>query len=260
MPMISVQNICKSFGDNQVLRDLSFNVQKGETAVLLGRSGSGKSTMLRCMNLLEHWDSGEIRVDGEVLGRKPQPNGGWRQWTGREEAQARQRIGMVFQQFNLFPHMTVLQNVMCGPKRILKLGTDESREIAMNLLSQVGLAEKKDQFPAFLSGGQQQRVAIARTLAMKPSVLLLDEITSALDPELVGEVLEVVQDLKRRGMTMVCVTHEISFAQDVADQVIFMEEGRVVEQGDPATVLAHPSTDRLKKFLTRFHTGGAIAR
>ena len=256
MSMISVQNICKSFGDNQVLRDLSFNVQKGQTAVLLGRSGSGKSTMLRCMNMLEHWDSGEIRIDGKVLGHRQLPDGKSVAWTEREQARARQRIGMVFQQFNLFPHMTVLQNVMCGPRKILKLGVDESRTIAMDLLKQVGLADKKDQFPAFLSGGQQQRVAIARTLAMKPDVLLLDEITSALDPELVGEVLEVVLDLKRRGMTMVCVTHEISFAHDVADQVIFMEEGRVVEQGDPATVLARPATERLKKFLSRFHSTG----
>jgi polar amino acid transport system ATP-binding protein len=256
--MISVRGIKKSFGGVEVLRGISFDVAKGKTTVLLGRSGSGKSTMLRCLNLLEHWDGGEIIAGGRKLGGET-VNGRWRRWNSREEARARQRIGMVFQQFNLFPHLTVLQNVMCGPREILKTGKEEARRLAMGLLDRVGLAEKKDQYPLFLSGGQQQRVAIARALAMKPEVLLLDEITSALDPELVGEVLEVVAALKREGFTMVCVTHEIHFARDIADEVIFMEEGRVVEQGDPREVLARPSSDQLKRFLTRFHAQGVMA-
>lgn len=259
--MISVRNLSKSFGTNAVLKNLSFEVPEGKTAVLLGRSGSGKSTMLRCLNLLEHWDGGEIEIAGAPLGRSVEANGHSRRWNSKEEAEARQRIGMVFQQFNLFPHMTVLQNVMCGPRRILGQDEASSRKLAVELLDQVGLSEKQGAYPAFLSGGQQQRVAIARALAMRPSVLLLDEITSALDPELVGEVLEVVRDLKKRGLTMVCVTHEINFAQDVADHVIFMEEGQVVEEGPPDSILRNPRTERLGKFLVRFHArnGGAQA-
>ena len=260
--MISVRNLSKSFGANSVLKDISFDVAKGRTAVLLGKSGSGKSTMLRCLNMLERWDSGHIEIDGAALGRTLSTGGDWRRWNSREEAQARQSIGMVFQQFNLFPHMTVLQNVMCGPKRILGKDDATSKRMALALLDQVGLSAKQNAYPAFLSGGQQQRVAIARALAMEPTVLLLDEITSALDPELVGEVLEVVRDLKRRGLTMVCVTHEIHFAEDVADQVIFMEEGLIVEEGAPESMLTNPRTERLQKFLTRFHAqnrGGKAA-
>ncbi|MBO9354351.1 ATP-binding cassette domain-containing protein [Bordetella petrii] len=257
--MISIRNVFKSFDAVEVLRGLSFDVPKGKTAVLLGRSGSGKSTMLRCLNLLEHWDRGEIEIAGRPLGGERLPDGRWRRWNNREEADARQRIGMVFQQFNLFPHMTVLQNVMCGPRKILGKSDAYARKLALDLLDQVGLEEKKSQYPVFLSGGQQQRVAIARALAMNPEVLLLDEITSALDPELVGEVLEVVRDLKQRGLTMVCVTHEMQFARDVADQVIFMEAGCVVEQGDPRQVLASPATEQLRKFLARFRAHGAVA-
>jgi len=251
--MISVRNLSKSFGTHVVLKGLSFEVPQGKTAVLLGRSGSGKSTMLRCLNLLERWDSGDIEIDGSPLGHSVEPGGEPRRWNTKEEAAARRRIGMVFQQFNLFPHMTVLQNVMCGPRHILGQDEASSRALAIELLDQVGLKEKQAAYPAFLSGGQQQRVAIARALAMRPSVLLLDEITSALDPELVGEVLEVVRDLKRRGLTMVCVTHEIHFAQDVADHVIFMEEGQVVEEGPPEAIVHAPKTERLGKFLMRFH-------
>jgi polar amino acid transport system ATP-binding protein len=251
--MISVRNLSKSFGTNAVLKNLSFEVPEGKTAVLLGRSGSGKSTMLRCLNLLEHWDGGEIEIAGAPLGKTVDAAGKTRRWNSKEEAAARQRIGMVFQQFNLFPHMTVLQNVMCGPRRILGQDEASSKKLALELLEQVGLSQKQRDYPAFLSGGQQQRVAIARALAMRPSVLLLDEITSALDPELVGEVLEVVRDLKKRGLTMVCVTHEIHFAQDVADHVIFMEEGQVVEEGAPEAILRDPKTERLRKFLVRFH-------
>lgn len=258
--MISVRNLSKAFGSNLVLKNLSFEVEKGETAVLLGRSGSGKSTMLRCLNLLEHWDGGAIDVDGRPLGQAVGSDGQFRNWSAREEAEARRRIGMVFQQFNLFPHMTVLQNVMCGPRHILGQDRTSSRKLAMDLLDQVGLAEKQSAYPAFLSGGQQQRVAIARALAMNPSVLLLDEVTSALDPELVGEVLEVIRDLKRRGLTMVCVTHEIDFAQDVADHVLFMEDGQLVEEGPPNAILHAPTTDRFQKFLTRFHSRAHAAK
>jgi len=259
--MISVQNLSKAFGSNLVLNDLSFEVPNGQTAVLLGKSGSGKSTMLRCLNLLEHWNGGRIEIDGKLLGATIDCDGRSRKWNAREEAEARRRIGMVFQQFNLFPHMTVLQNVMCGPRRILRQDETSSKKLAMDLLEQVGLASKRDDYPAFLSGGQQQRVAIARALAMRPSVLLLDEVTSALDPELVGEVLEVIRNLKRSGLTMVCVTHEIHFAQDVADHIVFMEDGQLVEEGPPEAVLVTPRTERLQKFLARFHsrTNGARA-
>ncbi|PZP90892.1 MAG: ectoine/hydroxyectoine ABC transporter ATP-binding protein EhuA [Variovorax paradoxus] len=257
--MIQIRNLKKSFGETPVLKGVTFDVQLGTTAVLLGRSGSGKSTMLRCLNMLEHWEDGEIDIGGEPLGRTRAAQGEWRRWTAREEATARQRIGMVFQQFNLFPHMTVLQNVMCGPQKVLGQDAASAKTVALELLDQVGLLHKQDAYPSFLSGGQQQRVAIARALAMRPQVLLLDEITSALDPELVGEVLEVVRDLKRRGLTMVCVTHEIHFAADVADQVFFMEGGQIVEQGPPQDILVQPQTEQLKKFLSRFHSQSRTA-
>jgi polar amino acid transport system ATP-binding protein len=253
--MITVQRLSKSFGHLEVLKDLSFDVPNGTTSVLLGRSGSGKSTMLRCINLLEHWHAGEIFIDGQRLGKDTLPGGAVRAWSTRQEAALRRRVGMVFQQFNLFPHMTVLQNVMVGPERLQRIGSTESKALALALLEQVGLSDKRDQYPAFLSGGQQQRVAIARALAMKPDILLLDEVTSALDPELVGEVLEVIVDLKRRGLTMVCVTHEMHFAEDVADEVIFMESGVVVERGTPRQVLHNPQTGQMQKFLSRFHQG-----
>ena len=251
--MISVQNLSKSFGPNMVLKNLSFEVERGKTAVLLGKSGSGKSTMLRCLNLLEHWDEGQIEIDGKPLGRSKTAAGQWKRWNTKEEAEARQRIGMVFQQFNLFPHMTVLQNVMCGPKRILGQDEASSRKLALQLLDQVGLGAKKDAYPAFLSGGQQQRVAIARALAMRPTVLLLDEITSALDPELVGEVLRVVESLAEEGMTLLMVTHEMSFARKVSDRLVFMHAGKIHEIGPPDQLFGSPQTPELKQFLSSIH-------
>jgi polar amino acid transport system ATP-binding protein len=253
-PMISVRQISKSFGALDVLKGMSFDVRKGTTSVLLGRSGSGKSTMLRCLNLLEYWHSGTIEIDGKVIeaaGADARPKG----WRTRDEIALRRRVGMVFQQFNLFPHLTALQNVLVGPLRLLKMSRSESQDLALSLLAEVGLAEKRDVYPAFLSGGQQQRVAIARALAMRPDVLLLDEVTSALDPELVGEVLEVIIGLKARGLTMVCVTHEMHFAGDVADEVLFMEAGSVVERGTPLQVLQDPQTAQMQRFLSRFHRG-----
>lgn len=249
---IIVNGVRKAYGSVTVLDGLSFTVQLGETVVLIGKSGSGKSTMLRCLNLLEQWNEGEILVWGKPLGFDKTADGREVRWNGRRQAEARCKIGMVFQQFNLFPHLTALQNVMVGPRKILGIARDEANTIAANLLAQVGLAEKGDAYPAHLSGGQQQRVAIARALAMKPDILLLDEITSALDPQLVGEVLDVVADLKRQGLTMVFVTHEIQFAHDVADKVLFLESGRVLEAGPPANVLDSPKTDQLRRFLARF--------
>lgn len=256
-PMISVRQVEKSFEALNVLKNMSFDVQKGTTSVLLGRSGSGKSTMLRCLNLLEYWESGSIAIDGKVIvgiGGDKRPKG----WRAGDETALRRRVGMVFQQFNLFPHLTVLENVLVGPLRLLKMGRSESHDLALSLLDDVGLAEKRGVYPTFLSGGQQQRVAIARALAMRPHVLLLDEVTSALDPELVGEVLEVIIRLKARGLTMVCVTHEMHFAADVADEVLFMEAGTVVERGAPAQVLHDPQTAQMRRFLSRFHRGRKV--
>ena len=252
--MISVRQLHKSFGALNVLNNMSFDVQKGTTSVLLGRSGSGKSTMLRCLNLLEYWQSGTVEIDGKLIegGRGDARPKGWR---SQDETALRRRVGMVFQQFNLFPHLTALENVLVGPLRLLKLSKSESHDLALSLLADVGLAEKRDVYPAFLSGGQQQRVAIARALAMRPHVLLLDEVTSALDPELVGEVLEVIIGLKTRGLTMVCVTHEMHFADDVADEVLFMEAGTIVERGPPNRVLHDPQTAQMQRFLSRFHRG-----
>ena len=252
--MISVQNLSKSFGPNMVLKNLSFEVERGKTAVLLGKSGSGKSTMLRCLNLLEHWDEGQIEIDGKPLGRSKTAAGQWKRWNTKEEAEARQRIGMVFQQFNLFPHMTVLQNVMCGPKRILGQDEASSRKLALQLLDQVGLGAKKDAYPAFLSGGQQQRVAIARALAMKPKVMLFDEPTSALDPEMVNEVLDVMTSLAREGMTMLVVTHEMGFARKAGDRVLFMADGEIVEDGTPESFFTNPKSARAKDFLSKILT------
>jgi polar amino acid transport system ATP-binding protein len=251
-PIIAVRNLVKSYGSVSVLQDLTLEIERGQTVVLLGRSGSGKSTLLRCLNLLEEWQGGEILLDGAPLGFDRGADGRVVKWSARRQAELRTRIGMVFQQFNLFPHMSALDNVMVGPRQIKYLPKQDSRAIATRLLKQVGLLDKSDQFPAHLSGGQQQRTAIARALAMEPTILLLDEITSALDPELVGEVLDVVADLKKRGLTMVFVTHEIQFAHEIADRVFFLEAGRVIESGTPAEVLDHPRTEQMQRFLARF--------
>ncbi len=239
-PIVSVENVSKHFGSLRVLDDLSMSVQSGGRVVVIGPGGSGKSTLLRCINGLESITSGRIVVDDKVVGGR-----------GTSIAEIRAEVGMVFQQFNLFPHKTVLENITLAPVRVRKIPIGEAREQARVLLARVGLPEKADEYPARLSGGQQQRVAIARALAMRPKVMLFDEPTSALDPELVGEVLEVMRGLARDGMTMIVVTHEMAFAEDVADEVIVLDHGAIVEQGAPASVLQNPQTQRARAFLSR---------
>lgn len=236
--MVSIQHLSKSFGDNEVLKDVNIEVAKGEVVVVLGPSGSGKSTMLRCINLLEKPTGGHIFIEGkEITDPKTDVN------------KLREHVGMVFQQFNLFPQLTALKNVMLAQRKVLKRSKEEAERIAHFELDRVGLGDRADYFPAQLSGGQQQRVAIARALAMEPHVMLFDEATSALDPELVRGVLDVMRSLAEEGMTMVVVTHEMQFAKDVADRVIFMEGGVVVEEGTPDEVFNHPKHERTKNFL-----------
>ena len=238
--MISIRNLKKSFGDLHVLKGIDLDVRRGEKVVVLGPSGSGKSTMLRCINALEDADSGTITVDGvEVTSRRTNIN------------RLREHLGMVFQRFNLWPHKTVLENVMLGQMVVSGRSKAEARERALKMLERVGLAAKADEYPVRLSGGQQQRVGIARALAMDPKAILFDEPTSALDPELVGEVLAVMKSLADEGMTMIVVTHEITFAREVADRVIFMDGGVIVEQGNPEDVLVHPKEERTRAFLKR---------
>ena len=237
-PMISIQHLEKSFGETQVLKDVNIEVQKGDVVVVLGPSGSGKSTMLRCINLLETPTGGHIFIEGqEITDPKVNVN------------KLREHVGMVFQQFNLFPHLSAKKNVMLAQMKVLKRSKEEAEKIAMERLAEVGLADRADFLPAQLSGGQQQRVAIARALAMDPHVMLFDEATSALDPELVRGVLDVMRELAEEGMTMVVVTHEMGFAREVADRVIFMEGGVVVEEGTPEEVFDHPKSERTKDFL-----------
>ena len=238
MSMIEVKGLRKSFGELEVLKGIDQNVEEGEVLCIVGPSGSGKSTMLRCINRLEEPTGGEIYIDGELI-------------TEKNLDRRRTKMGMVFQQFNLFPHMSVLDNLTCGPINVKGVDKADAEEKAMNLLARVGLAEKAAQFPRNLSGGQQQRVAIARALAMDPEVMLFDEPTSALDPEMVGEVLDVMKALAKVGMTMIVVTHEMGFAKEVADKVIFMDGGYIVEQGTPDEVLNHPQMDRTKDFLSK---------
>ena len=244
-PLVSVRGLAKAFGDNQVLTSIDFEVRAGSVTVLIGPSGSGKTTVLRSLNALETPDAGVVRI-GEVevdWGRRPVPRG--------LSQELRAQSGMVFQAHNLFPHMTVLQNVLEGPTVVQKRPRAEAEREARELLDMMGLAEKADQYPYQLSGGQQQRVGIARALAIRPQLMLFDEPTSALDPELVGEVLAAMKDLAAQGWTMVVVTHEIRFAQQVADQVLFMDGGVVVERGAPSEVLTRPRTERAKQFLHR---------
>jgi polar amino acid transport system ATP-binding protein len=250
--MIEVQQVVKSFGALEVLKGVSFDVAAGEVAVIVGASGSGKSTILRCINCLEEFQGGSIRVNGTEVGYRTQPDGRRTALGEAEIALHRQKVGMVFQSFNLFPHKTALENVMTGPLRAKGLSRAQAREIAEPLLAKVGLSAKLHELPARLSGGQQQRVAIARSLAMQPQVMLFDEVTSALDPELVGEVLKVIRELAQDGMTMILVTHEMHFARDVADKLMFFDAGTILEQGAPSQVLDHPQSDRLKTFLRRF--------
>jgi ABC-type polar amino acid transport system ATPase subunit len=239
-PVVRLEGVHKSFGDNEVLRGIDLEVASGEVLTIIGPSGSGKSTLLRCVNLLEPLNAGRIFFEGEEITRK-----------GADVSATRQRIGMVFQQFNLFPHLSVMNNLTLATRRVRRQSRDAAEARAHQLLSRVGLAEKADQHPHQLSGGQQQRVAIARALMMDPHVMLFDEVTSALDPELVGEVLLVMRDLARDGMTMLVVTHEMQFAREVGDRVVFMDEGRIVEEGLPATVLDDPREERTRKFLRR---------
>jgi polar amino acid transport system ATP-binding protein len=247
-PMVEAQGVHKWFGKVEVLQGITLDVHPKEVMCLLGPSGSGKSTFLRCINHLEKIDAGRLSVDGELVGYK-EVGGKLYELKEREVAVARRDIGMVFQRFNLFPHMTALGNVMEAPCRVKGEPKEHVRSQALQLLERVGLADKADTYPSQLSGGQQQRVAIARALAMKPKLMLFDEPTSALDPELVGEVLEVMRDLAADGMTMIVVTHEMGFAKRVADNVVFMDAGVVCESGPPADILDNPKTARLQQFL-----------
>jgi len=239
-PVVRLEDVRKSFGDNLVLDGIDLTVTAGEALVVIGPSGSGKSTLLRCVNLLEPVDSGSIFFEGEEITRR-----------GVKVPAVRQRIGIVFQQFNLFPHLRAIDNLTLASRRVGHVNRKEAEQRARELLDRVGLAEKARSYPHQLSGGQQQRVAIARALMMRPHVMLFDEVTSALDPELVGEVLVVMRDLAHEGMTMLVVTHEMQFARDVGDQLIFMDEGKIVEQGRPADVLDRPQAERTRRFLRR---------
>ncbi|MCU1570027.1 MAG: amino acid transporter ATP-binding protein [Naasia sp.] len=248
--LIRVRAVRKRFGSREVLKGIDLTVRRGEVAVLLGPSGSGKSTLLRCINHLETVDGGRIEVGGHLVGYSPK-KGKLYEMTPRQVADQRRTIGMVFQRFNLFPHMTALDNITAAPLAVLRQPKRDARARAMQLLDRVGLADWAGHYPAQLSGGQQQRVAIARALAMDPEVMLFDEPTSALDPELVGEVLAVMRELARSGMTMVVVTHEMNFAAEVADQITFMDDGAVVERGTPDEVLTRPRNARTREFLQR---------
>jgi polar amino acid transport system ATP-binding protein len=247
MTKLLVDKVVKSFGTNLVLDEVSLDVHGREVICLIGASGSGKSTLLRCINLLEPIDDGRIVLDGDDISEP-----------GRDPDPIRRRIGMVFQSFNLFPHMTVLDNVAIGPRKVLRRPASESRALAEVLLDRLGLTTRAKAYPDQLSGGQQQRVAIARSLAMHPEVMLLDEITSALDPELVGEVLDVVRELKHEGMTMLFATHEMAFAREIADQVCFLHHGRILEHGRPDELFGDPREERTRQFLQRVIEAGRL--
>jgi len=245
--VLEISGVQKSFGHEQVLIDVSLTVPEHTATVLIGASGSGKSTLLRCINLLETIDDGSIYLDGQEI-TDPLVNAD----------AVRRQLGLVFQSFNLFPHMTVLQNITLAPERVHGIAAEQARGEALELLQRFGLAEKADQYPDRLSGGQQQRVAIIRSLAVRPRLLMLDEVTSALDPVLVNEVLSLVRDLKSDGMTMVLATHEMGFATQVADQVCFLESGRIIERGTPEQVLKNPQNERTQEFLARVHQAGRL--
>ena len=250
MSMVKVENVCKSFGSLQVLKDINLEVNKGEVVCIIGPSGSGKSTLLRCLNHLERITSGRVYIEGELMDERE---------AGKDQLKVSQKkiselcteLGMVFQRFNLFPHMTAQQNIMEAPVTVRKVPREEAAVEAIKLLEKVGLADKRNEFPSRLSGGQQQRVAIARALAMKPKIMLFDEPTSALDPELVGEVLEVMKDLAREGMTMLVVTHEMGFAREVGNRVIFMDNGEIKEEGTPEEIFSNPKNERTRAFLQK---------
>jgi len=240
VPIIEIERLNKWFGDLHVLRDIDLSVRAGEKVVICGPSGSGKSTLIRCVNRLERHQRGRVVVDGIELGEDM-----------KNLAAIRSEVGMVFQTFNLFPHLTVLDNVALAPKRVRRMPPDEADALAMQLLERVRIPEQARKYPSQLSGGQQQRVAIARSLAMRPKIMLFDEPTSALDPEMINEVLEVMEGLAREGMTMLCVTHEMGFARRVADTMVFMDRGEIVEAGPPAAFFSQPKTDRCRVFLSQ---------
>jgi polar amino acid transport system ATP-binding protein len=246
-PALRIEHLHKSFDDLEVLRGIDLTVAEHEVVCLIGASGSGKSTLLRCINLLEDITAGRIWIEGEeITARRVDLNG------------VRRHIGIVFQAFNLFPHMTVMSNITLAPRKVLKLSAADAEARGMELLTRFGLADKRDEYPDRLSGGQQQRAAIVRALAMKPDILLLDEITSALDPELVAEVLDVIRELASEGMTMVIATHEMGFARDVADRICFLDEGRILEEGPPSVMLAEPREERTQRFLQRIISAGRL--
>jgi polar amino acid transport system ATP-binding protein len=244
---VRIEGLQKSFDDLEVLKGIDLVVQTHEVICLIGASGSGKSTLLRCIDLLEPIDAGRILIDGMDITTR-----------GTDQDAVRRRIGIVFQSFNLFPHMTVLQNVALAPVKVLKQSRDQAEERSRELLERFGLADKADEYPDRLSGGQQQRVAIVRALAMDPDVLLLDEITSALDPELVAEVLDVIRELAAQGMTMVIATHEMAFARDVANRVCFLDDGRILEEGPPDRIFSEPTNERTRRFLDRIIAAGRM--
>ena len=246
-PALRIEGLHKSFDDLEVLRGIDLTVAEHEVVCLIGASGSGKSTLLRCINLLEEIDAGRIWIEGEEITAR-----------GVNVNRVRRHIGIVFQAFNLFPHMTVLRNITLAPRKALGLSQSEAESRALELLTRFGLADKKDEYPDRLSGGQQQRAAIVRALAMKPEVLLLDEITSALDPELVAEVLDVIRELASEGMTMVIATHEMGFARDVADRVCFLDAGQILEEGPPQMMLSEPREERTQRFLQRIISAGRL--
>jgi polar amino acid transport system ATP-binding protein len=247
MSAVRLENVHKSFGANEVLQGIDLELEEHEVVCLIGASGSGKSTLLRCVNLLEQLDSGRIFLGGEEITRR-----------GVDVNAVRRRIGIVFQAFNLFPHMTVLRNVTLAPRDALKLPREQAESRALELLARFGLESRRDDYPDRLSGGQQQRVAIVRALAMRPELMLLDEVTSALDPELVGEVLNVIRELAEGGMTMLIATHEMSFARDIANRVCFLDAGQILEEGPPQEIFQHPSEPRTRQFLERIIEAGRL--
>ena len=248
-PILTISGLHKSFGELEVLKGIDLAMQRGDVVSLIGSSGSGKTTLLRCVNLLEDFEQGSIELAGEKIGYREDGTGQRRRLSEREVARQRAMTGMAFQQFNLFPHMTAIRNVMLGLIKTKKMPKDEARAVAEKWLERVGMAARSDHYPGQLSGGQQQRVAIARAIAMNPQIMLFDEVTSALDPELVAEVLAVVRDLAVDGMTMLLVTHEMRFARDVSTKVVFMHQGRIHEEGTPDQIFGAPETERLQGFL-----------
>ena len=252
-PMIEISGLGKSFGAHEVLKGIDLSVTHSEVVCVIGPSGSGKSTLLRCVNFLESYDVGDVRIEGRLIGYEDAPDGKRRRMSAPKLREMRREIGMVFQQFNLWPHMTAIANVAEPLRRVRKLSLKEAVERATAMLARVGLAAKAHAYPSHLSGGQQQRVAIARALAMQPRLMLFDEPTSALDPELVGEVLEVMKSLAAEGMTMLIVTHEMGFAAHVADRIAFIDEGRIIDEGPPRHVFHHSKEPRVRQFLQTYH-------